>query len=179
MKKIIIFGVCLCFILTFFIGCQNVEKHVIDSAKLPEFKSAEDVINNSELIVKVSKISEEPVSYDLGDGKYDNFTLSSVKIEKVIKPMEGKDINKGDVIKIVESEWTDAEGAIHHIENYSKMGNDKKYTLYLGYNPDVDNYYPIGMLYGKVPVDSSEKKFYGDFKNDHIEGVIEQLQKIQ
>lgn len=177
MKKIIIFGVCLSLLLAFFTGCQNVEKHVIDSAKLPHFKSAEDVINNSELIVKVSKISEEPVSYDIGEGKYDNLTLSNVKIEKVIKPMKGKDINKGDVIKIVESEWTDAEGVIHHTENYSKMAADKKYTLYLGYNPDVDNYYPIGLLYGKVPVDPSEKNFYGDFKSEHIKSVIEQLQK--
>lgn len=179
MKKIIIFSFCLCFVLAFFTGCQNVEKHVIDSAKLPHFKSTEDVINNSELIVKVSKISEEPVSYDLGDGKYDKLTLSNVKIEKVIKPMEGKDIKKGDIIKIVESEWTDAQGVIHHTENYSKMGIDKKYILYLGYNPEVENYYPIGLLYGKVPVDSSEKNFYGDFKNDHIKSVIDQLQKNQ
>lgn len=78
---------------------------------------------------------------------------------------------------VVESEWTDAENRIiHHVENYSKMAVDKKYTLYLGYNPKVDNFYPIGLLYGKVPVDPSEKNFYGNFKNEHIKEVIRQLQ---
>jgi hypothetical protein len=45
--------------------------------------------------------------------------------------MDGKKINIGDTIFVVESEWTDAENRIiHHVENYSKMAVDKKYTLY-------------------------------------------------
>jgi len=172
MKKIITFGICLCLMLVFFVGYQNGDKHVIDSAKLLEFKSAEEVVNNSELIVKVTKISEKPIAFDLGNGHYDNLTLSDVEIEKVIKPMQGKEINRGDVITIVESEWTDPNTKIiHHLENYSKMKEGKKYTLYLGYNIDYDNYYPVGLLYGKVPVDTSEKNFYGDFK-DSISRVL-------
>lgn len=178
MKRTIIFGACLCLALVFFAGYHNEYKHVVDSAKLPYFSSGEDVKNDSELIVEVSKISEEPVSYDIGDGHHDNLTLSNVKIEKIIKQMEGKALDKGDVIKIVESEWTDETNhVIHHTENYSKMNTDNKYTLYLGYNSDADNYYPIGLLYGKVPVDTSEKNFYGEIKSDHIKRVMKELQK--
>lgn len=91
--------------------------------------------------------------------------------------MQGESLDVGDEIWIVESEWTDKEtGLIHHTENYSKMTENTKYRLYLGYNPDVDNYYPVGLLYGKVPMDTKEKKFYGDFNNDHIKNVVEELQ---
>jgi hypothetical protein len=181
MKKIMILGVSFCVAVALLIGYNNfghVSKHVIDSAKLPYFNNANDVINNSELIVEVSKIGEKPVSYDLGEGLYDNLTLSKVKIEKVIKPLKGKKLDVGDEIWIVESEWTDKEtGVIHHTENYSKMTDNKKYRLYLGYNSEVDNYYPVGLLYGKVPMNTMEKNYYGDFKNDHIKGVVEELQK--
>lgn len=181
MKKLIILGVSFCLAVALFIGYNglgNESKHVIDSAKLLYFDSAKDVKSNSELIVEVSKIGEKPVSYDLGEGLYDNLTLSNVKIEKVIKPLQNKKLDVGDEIWIVESEWTDKEtGVIHHTENYSKMTDNKSYRLYLGYNPDVDNYYPVGLLYGKVPMNTMEKNFYGDLKNDHIKSVVEELQK--
>lgn len=93
MKKLIILGVSLCFAVALFIGYSgfnNENKYVVDSAKLPHFGDAKEVKDSSDLIVEVSKISEKPVSYDLGEGCSDNLTLSNVKIEKVIKPMEGK-----------------------------------------------------------------------------------------
>lgn len=84
----------------------------------------------------------------------------------------------GDEIFIVESQWTDKEArVIHHIAHYSKMADNKQYRLYLRYNSDVDNYYPVGLLYGKVPIDTMEKNFYGDFNNDHIKSIIADLQK--
>ena len=59
------------------------------------------------------------------------------------------------------------------------MAVDRNYTLYLGYNVDADNYYPIGLLYGKVPVDSEEVNFYGNFENEHIMKVVKELRRIQ
>ena len=58
------------------------------------------------------------------------------------------------------------------------MTESKKYRLYLRYNTEDDNYYSVGVLYGKVPLDDTiERNFYGDFKSDHIKGIIEKLKK--
>lgn len=178
MKKLIFFSILLCFVIVAFAIYQPGNKHVIDSAKLPEFKSAEEVVSNSELIVKVRKVNEKPVAYDLGDGHFDNFTLSVLEIEKVIKPIVGKELSQGDLVTVLESEWTESKtNIVHHLENYSKMKNQKTYILYLGYNAEADNYYPVGLLYGKVPVDASEKNFYGDFKNERILDIVTELRK--
>lgn len=178
MKKFAILTVGLCLMLFAFIGYQHPTKHAIDPAKLMEFNSAKEVIDNSALIVKVRKISEKPVAYDLGNGGSDRLTLTEVEIEKVIKPMEGKVLNNGDKITIVEAEYADSKtGIIHHIENYMKMVTNKKYTLYLGYNKEVDNYYVVGLLYGKIPEDTKEKLFYGDMSIKKINEVISDFKK--
>ena len=46
-------------------------------------------------------------------------------------------------------------GIVHHTEGYVKMQSDKVYTLCLGYNDMGENsqFYPIGLLYGKIPHD--------------------------
>jgi len=154
----------------------NSNKHIITSAKIPNFDSISEMEQNSNLIVIVKKTNEEPVSYNLGEGHFDNFTISNVTIEKVIKPMSGKNLKKGDVIQILESEWQDkTTKSVYHTEGYTKMINSKKYTLFLGYNVEVNNYYPIGLLYGKIPNDKNEKLFYGDYKNEKIEKLISKI----
>lgn len=177
MKKKILALAIAAFALVFTAALQNDEyTHVIDSAKLPQFNDLAEVLENSDLIVMVEKVSDTPVAYELSDDHYDNLTLSTVKISKVIKPMDEHAYSKGDTIQVLESEWVDEENKIiHHVENYAKMGNSKKYVLCLGYNPSVDNFYPIGLLYGKIPLDKSESPFYGEVKNGHVQSVLSQM----
>lgn len=180
MKKLIVPVICLCICFVVFLKYSNQleYEHVIDSAKLPGYSTAEEVKENSALIVLVKKISEEPIAYKLDEGHYDNFTLSTVRVEEVIKPVPGKEISKGDVITVIESEWTDdKEKVIHHLENYKKMETMKKYTLYLGYNEEVENYYPIGLLYGKIAEDVKEEDFYGEMKNEQVLSVVKELKE--
>lgn len=170
-----IFAIALVCISTFH---NNKYTHVIDSAKLPQFDNLSQVVENSDLIVMVEKVDDTPVSYQLSENHYDNHTLSTVMISKVIKPMENHTYSKGDIIQILESEWIDEENKIiHHVENYAKMKDNKKYILCLGYNSSVDNFYPIGLLYGKLPIDESENPFYGEVKNGYVQSVLSQLKK--
>lgn len=181
MKKYILVSIVIVIALLAQIGIINQDasyEHVIHSAKLPYFANANEVIEESELIVEVIKLSEEAIAYPLADGLTDHFTISNVEVKKIIKLMDGKDIKKGDILEILESEWVDLEAKkIHHLEGYTKMKSNKKYTLYLGYNQEVDNYYPVGLLYGKIPNDEKEEKFYGDHQNPKIVEVIKDLKK--
>ncbi|MDF1617918.1 hypothetical protein [Petrocella sp. FN5] len=181
MKRILSFSFVVLLLLSgLFLYNGKGYDHVIDSAKLVSYSSADEVVENSDLVVVVNKLSDESVSYDLGDNHFDNFTLSKVEIKKIIKPSENKILSKGDVIEILESEWVDEEAkVVHHLENYKKMEKGKSYTLYLGYNEEVDNYYPIGLVCGKIPSDANEKMFYGDFQNTQALDVVEELKKIK
>jgi hypothetical protein len=153
-------------------------EHVMDSAKLPYYANAKEVFLDSALIIEAIKLSEEAISYPLGDGITDDFTISYVEVKKVIKTMDGKEIKEGDILQILESEWVDAKARqVHHVEGYTKMKDKKKYTLYLGYNETVDNYYPVGLLYGKIPFDEKEDKVYGGQLDPHISKVVEELRK--
>lgn len=173
-KSILILSFAL--ILLFSMACaESAEtKHVIDNAKIVSYESADDVIAASALIVEVKKLSEEPLSFPLENDKTDDFTLSTVEIIKVIKPMPGKNFSIGDKIPVLESEWFDAKmGIVHHTEGYVKMQSDKVYTLCLGYNDMGENsqFYPIGLLYGKIPHDESEARIFGEALDPQIERV--------
>jgi hypothetical protein len=183
MKKFILGVVIVCVILTGF-TIHNIvfdEIHIVGSAKLPYYGDAEAVADVSELIVSARKLDEKPVAYDMGEGRYDNFTLSRVEIIAVYKQTEDLHYKSGDMISILESEWYNpSDRVVHHTENYTKMKDSKAYILYLGHNPDVDNFYPVGLLYGKLPEDGNEPIFYGDAnKYAHISEVINELQKLK
>ena len=47
----------------------------------------------------------------------------------------------------------------------------------MGYNSEVDNYYPVGLLYGKIPMDTAENVFYGELNNDKIKTIVEELRE--
>lgn len=87
-------------------------------------------------------------------------------------------MSQGDTIWIVESQWSDEKNrVVHHTENYLKMAVNKEYRLYSGYNSEVDNYYPVGLLYGKIPMDTAENVFYGELNNDKIKTIVEEFRE--
>lgn len=147
---------------------------VIDEASLVYYEDADAVIDASVLIVRVKKVSEEDWAYPLGNGLFDRFTLSTVKIVEVYKSTGASKIEAGSKINILESQWTDKEyKRVHHTAGYIKMETGKEYLLFLGANPDMNYYYPLGVLYGKIPVDSDEKLFLSTEYGEIVEIVQE------
>lgn len=153
-------------------------EHVLIETKLPEYKDGSEVADASELIVEVVKLKEEPLSYPLENDLSIDYTLAYVEVQEVIKSSDGIDVEIGDVINVIENEWVDEkEKKVYHRAGYSKMKTKKGYTLYLGYNKEVDNYYIIGSIYGKVPKEKEEKLFFAtDEETMVVEGIVKELQ---
>lgn len=155
--------------------------HVVDSGKIITYDNADQVIENSTLIVEVTKVSEEAYSIPLENGRSDNFTISLVKVNTLIKQDKDHNVQIGDTIKILESEWIDpiAKNMVHHTEGYVKMKPNKGYFLYLGYNESDKTYYPLGLLYGKIPKDASEEMVLGGTLDKRVDVVVKELKLKQ
>ena len=137
--------------------------HVSASAKYPEYTSADAVRKDSKLIVEGEKLSGKVYTYGEKDA-VTGYTLSEVRVLKIVKNSEDKKVAVGDMIKVVEGEWVDETNkVVHHDSNYTSMKNNKKYRLFLGYDSSYGTYYPLGLMYGKIPSDKNEKRFYGNF----------------
>ena len=147
---------------------------VIDEASLVYYEDADAVIDASALIVRVKKVSEEDFAFSLGNGFFDRYTMSTVKITEVYQNSDSAEIAAGSKIEILECQWTDKEyKRVHHTAGYIKMETGKEYLLFLGANPDMNYYYPLGVLYGKIPVDSDEKLFLSTEYGEIVEIVQE------
>lgn len=163
-----------CFAIILFAGTRNYTT-VIDEAKIISYENADEVINDSVLIVRAKKTDETPKAYPIEHSLLDSFTLSTVKVEEVFKNSNDPTIVVGSEIDILESQWTDEKTkTVHHTEGYLKMETGREYVLLLGYNPSVDNYYPTGLLYGKIPVNDGEKLFLAD-GYDQVKETVETL----
>ena len=150
-----------CLLVIRFAG-QAKYQDVIDAAKIVDYEDAEAVIDDSVLIVRAKKTGEVPSSrfYELGL-PIEN-TLSVVEVEEVFQNSGDALISAGSEIYVLESQWTDEESkTVHHLNGYLKMETGNQYLLLLGYNPSLDNYYPLGLLYGKIPIDLKEDLFFG------------------
>jgi len=142
-----------------FAGQTNYQE-VIDHTKIVDYEDADAVIRDSVLIVRVKKIGEVPSERFYERGLPMDMTVSTVEVEEVFQNTGDTSILTGSEIDILESQWTDEETKIvHHTGGYLKMGTGKQYLLLLGYNSSVDNYYPLGLLYGKIPIDLNEDLF--------------------
>ena len=182
MKKIIGF---LCILVIAVIFClaairfagQAKYQDVIETGKIVDYENADAVIDDSVLIARVKKTGEVPSSrfYDLGL-PLEN-TLSAVEVEEVFQNAGDALVSTGSEIHVLESQWTDEESrTVHHLNGYVKMETGKQYLLLLGYNPSVDNYYPLGLLYGKIPMDLNEDLFLGQ-GYDQVKETIDVLRE--
>ena len=166
---------CLVTIVVFSKPCYS---DVISDAKIVGYKSPDEVIEDSVLIVRVKKISEKAEAYPLENGLTDPFTLSTVVVQEVFKNDGHDTVQKGSEIVILESQWTDeVNKTIVHTSGYLKMEKGKEYLLLLGYNaPPTESYYPTGLLYGKIPVDTREKVWLED-GYETVREIVELLRK--
>ena len=142
-------------------------QEIVGEAKIPLYTSKQEVIDNSDLVIIGKKLDEEQVSFNIENDITDDFTKSTVEVLKLIKPMPGKDIRVGSQIVVLEQEWVDDKRQqIVHMAAYKKMKTGSAYALYLGYNKEADTFYPIGCIYGKIPVDTSEEILFHDEEHD-------------
>ena len=180
-KKLVIIAAALvlcCLTIVLCIGIFAEKPHYesfVDEASLVYYEDADAVIADSVLIVRVKKTGEEDWANHLGNGFYDHFTISTVKVKEVFQNSADDQITAGSEINILECQWTDEENKIvHHTAGYLKMEKGKEYVLLLGANPDLNYYYPLGVLCGKVPVDSEETLFLESGYED-IKEIIQEL----
>lgn len=158
---ILAMGTVSCLAVICFVG-QPKYQDVIDAGKIVDYEDAAAVIDDSVLIVRANKTGEIPPSrfYELGLSPEN--TLSVVEVEEIYQNSGDALISTGNEIHVLESQWTDEESkTVHHLNGYLKMETGNQYLLFLGYNPSVDNYYPLGLLYGKIPLDLKENLFLG------------------
>lgn len=81
--------------------------------------------------------------------------MAEFQIESVIKG--GEEYNSGDKITVSEDVCFSADNNIvFHYDGYQQMENDKQYYLMLGNGDSVRQYYIIGGVIGKIPVDTTE-----------------------
>lgn len=135
------------------ISSSNVVHSVSEGLMANDCTSYEAMEKQSDLIVFGTKTSEflEPPSIDGGVYKL----MAEFQIENVIKG--GEEYNSGDKITILEDvEYSVDTNIVYHSHGYQRMENGKQYYLMLGNGDSVRQYYIIGGVNGKVPVDTKE-----------------------
>ncbi len=141
------------------------------AVKSTVYENADAVIADSVLIVRAMKTGEDRASDPPGG----SFSLSRVQIEEVLENNGSAAIAEGSVIDVLESRWADGEsGTEHHADGYLKMETGRSYLLFLGYDAELGRYYPLGPLYGKIPLDPAEALF-ADGNQEQAAAVVEEL----
>ena len=141
---------------------KNEAADVVVTAKIAAYESADAVIADSALIIRARKLDEEPAA----EGE-ERFTLSAVLVEEVCRDSGASEIRSGNTVSVRESQWIDAEsGSVYHLAGYTKMETGKDYLLLLGADETSDSYSPVGVLYGKIPLDAEETPFLGGAHED-------------
>ena len=150
--------IAICFIVG--AGSKSTPKDEVIGAKLVgEYESLEDLTEASILIIDGTKISEdEPVLLkDPNDNVDCGYTLSTIRIDKIVSNKTGAKLKVNDTITVLENEYYDKKtNTNYHLEGYKKMKNNKSYMLFLKYASENQWYIPTGVIYGKIPHDGKE-----------------------
>ena len=138
-------------------AAKNDSADVVVAAKISAYESADAVIEDSALIIRARKLDEEPAA----DGEARS-TISAVQVETVFLNEGPAEIASGDTVAVRESQWTDAEGGVYHLAGYVKMETGADYLLLLAPGESQNSYEPVGVLYGKIPLNEGETRFIGE-----------------
>lgn len=139
------------------------DNHIVLEAKTDGYYTTEELEAASPIIVKGTKTKEglsESVNNQFGE-PLALYTMSSFRIDSIIKNDTNVDLNINDEIPILENE-AEYNGKIYHNAGYNKMKENNKYILLLNYYEDVNYYIPTAVTFGKVPLDESEPIIYQD-----------------
>ena len=112
------------------------------------YVSEEDMYQDAEYVILVVKTSAEENHFERAEpgDRYIGYTLSDVKIEKIIKNDPDKPIDIGENIMVFEYsfEYTqDGEQKAGNVNYYSKMNPGNEYLLYLKYTEGLEDFEKI------------------------------------
>jgi len=159
-------------------------EQVILEAKTDYYESLDDMENVAPIILMGTKVSEEEPFIAYGPRKLPShgYTKSGIKIDKIFKNKSNLKIKKEDIITVVENEITDPKtGTTYHIAGYTKMKQNQSYLLFVYYSEGDQWYVPMGVTFGKIPLDSEELLLVKEqAEKDQLtlpEKIIKQAQK--
>lgn len=138
---------------------QKITYQSID-AKQVSFKTVDELIDFSELIITGEPLeSENFVTFDENGYTEDAYTVTKIKINKVLENKSGNVYNEGDVIKVAEPTYVFDNGikpgkTIYAINGYQLMNKNNEYMLLLTKDVKYDDLYVIsGVNEGKQNID--------------------------
>lgn len=155
---------------------------VIFEGKTDAFENLEQLENESVIIVRGEKISEEETFVsrsEIDDEVNGGYTNSNFKINKVIKNGENDNkITDGNTISIFESAFYDEKtDKTYRINGYENMKEAKQYLLFL--LPEQDGMYATrAVTYGKVPLDTDDLEIKTDSIGEEDQSQIQTLETI-
>ena len=145
--------------------------HSIAEAKTDYYDTEEALFNASPVVVLAEKTeTEENVSKGLyGNRFYMGYTLSDLTVKAVIKNTASHELAAGDMIKLVENQFTFKSPAgyvISHTNYYTKTSPGSSYILYLDYLAGEDTYSIVTGFQGKLPVSDEEPILFSPGENE-------------
>ena len=168
-------------------ACNDIEsrssnvhtKHVHSESKIiDEYDYLGEMENDSEVILIGTKKRGES-HFDKDDDMVTGFyTISDVEIKKVFKNEKGYELDKGNVIKVIENGAFDKEtNTLYGSAGYQLMKDNKSYLLFLRKSTTHDEYTIKGVYYGKVPLASNQIEYDGHL-NSSKQANNKQIEKL-
>jgi hypothetical protein len=160
-KLIIVFAIVVIAIVSYYIA----DTIIVIQSSLPcyyaSFSNVDDRIEATQLIIEATLVGEPENILDYKDEFRSGYTLSNVKINRMLKDTSGK-LEIGDVIQIQEPYYiVDRRFKPGKLEigygDYTKIEKSKSYILFLNWHKGL-NIYGISSLHeGKYNLDSLDK----------------------
>ena len=144
---------------------NNTIKEEVVCAKVDNYDNIEELKEDADIIITGTKINEEPSQVFYAENGCINlgYTLSDIRIDSINTTTPNSALSVGDTIKILENEFFDEKSNTnYHIDGYCKMKNNESYMLFLRYSEDNAWYIPLGVVFGKVPIDENEDNLLTD-----------------
>lgn len=164
-------------------GCEkkgDIQTHAVTdvyvAAKTDMYDSVEDLEESSTVIVRGTKIYEGEPQIDRhkeDGGIVATYTLSDIEIKEIYKDDSGQNLKVSNQITIIENTAIDeTEHIRYHIAGYNMMELYKEYILFLKYSKEDQWFIPLGVTFGKFPLDEREELIYEEIDEDTIEERI-------
>ncbi|PGM58770.1 hypothetical protein [Bacillus sp. AFS053548] len=146
-----------------------VKQTLYGNGKHATFDSVSEMESKSTLIVVGKKLhNEKPTILTDGikgkdgyEGIMGGYTISDFQVKKILKNSSGVEINKNDIIPVLENAATDTIGdgkkeITYSVDGYTMMKKGKHYILFMDESSsDPGTFIPMGVVYGKAPLEAA------------------------
>ncbi|MGC2873717.1 hypothetical protein ACDL92_10555 [Ihubacter sp. mB4P-1] len=134
---------------------DELPEHICADAKVVRYEDTDDLIDKADVIAVCEKVSE-------GDSIVEKNEQGDLIAVYTLSTVNVKSIEKGNLndkqITIMESEGYVKElNKVYHIAGYEKMKRGNSYLLLLRKSETDSWYIPLGVNFGKIPLDKSER----------------------